>query len=158
MRIRYLLFLLIVIVLFSGCTTPKIKLYPSQADPLREFTLPTVLSLENQKPASASAGAGFFHFRLTSSSLIPTITFCFCVTGLPPNVVWAVTMWIPARLCRQGKARVSREVASILDRLPARQAPEKHISWKRFVVSPSVTERTCCTLPRSNSRLTFWKP
>jgi protease-4 len=39
MHTRYLLLLLIVIVLLSGCTPPKIKLYPSQADPLREFTL-----------------------------------------------------------------------------------------------------------------------
>lgn len=39
MQRRYLLFPLIVVFLLSGCTPPKIKLYPSQADPLREFTL-----------------------------------------------------------------------------------------------------------------------
>ncbi|MGD8522005.1 MAG: signal peptide peptidase SppA [Desulfobacterales bacterium] len=39
MHTRHILLLLIVIVLLSGCTSPKIKLYPSQADPLREFTL-----------------------------------------------------------------------------------------------------------------------
>jgi protease-4 len=39
MRIRYLFILLIFIFLSGSCTPPKIKLYPSAADPLKEFTL-----------------------------------------------------------------------------------------------------------------------
>ena len=39
MRTRYLVVLGIVVLLLSGCTAPRIKLYPSKADPLREFTL-----------------------------------------------------------------------------------------------------------------------
>jgi len=39
MRIRFLVIILIFICLSGGCTPPKIKLYPSAADPLKEFTL-----------------------------------------------------------------------------------------------------------------------
>ena len=31
--------LLMIVVFMIGCTTPKIRLFPSQADPLQEFTL-----------------------------------------------------------------------------------------------------------------------
>lgn len=39
MRIRCLIFLILLIPIYSGCAPPKIRLYPSSADPLREFTL-----------------------------------------------------------------------------------------------------------------------
>jgi protease-4 len=39
MRIRCLIFLILLILIYSGCAPPKIRLYPSSADPLREFTL-----------------------------------------------------------------------------------------------------------------------
>jgi protease-4 len=39
MRKLYVLILIASFVILSGCTTPRIKLYPTQADPLHEFTL-----------------------------------------------------------------------------------------------------------------------
>ena len=39
MRIRFLIFLTLLVLIYSGCAAPKIRLYPSSADPLREFTL-----------------------------------------------------------------------------------------------------------------------
>ena len=37
---KFLLFVLVLsLFLFTGCTAPKIRLFPSQADPLKEFTL-----------------------------------------------------------------------------------------------------------------------
>lgn len=39
MRFRGLVLLILLAFLYSGCTPPKIRLYPSSADPLREFTL-----------------------------------------------------------------------------------------------------------------------
>ena len=39
MRFRYLVLFILLIFLYSGCAPPKIRLYPSSADPLREFTL-----------------------------------------------------------------------------------------------------------------------
>jgi protease-4 len=39
MKIRFLFGLLIISMLLSGCAAPRIKLYPSQTDPLKEFKL-----------------------------------------------------------------------------------------------------------------------
>ena len=39
MRIRFFIVLILFMLISSSCTTPKIRLYPSSADPLREFTL-----------------------------------------------------------------------------------------------------------------------
>ena len=39
MRKTMLLSLMVILLIFLGCTAPKIRLFPSQADPLKEFTL-----------------------------------------------------------------------------------------------------------------------
>jgi protease-4 len=39
MRAYFLIFLAGLVFVFSGCSAPKIRLYPSKADPLKEFTL-----------------------------------------------------------------------------------------------------------------------
>jgi len=39
MRKTMLLLLAVITLVFIGCTTPKIRLFPSQADPLKEYTL-----------------------------------------------------------------------------------------------------------------------
>ncbi len=39
MRKSFLIALLVIEFFMIGCTTPKIRLFPSQADPLKEFTL-----------------------------------------------------------------------------------------------------------------------
>jgi protease-4 len=39
MRIRCFVFLILLILILSGCAPPNIRLYPSSEDPLREFTL-----------------------------------------------------------------------------------------------------------------------
>jgi protease-4 len=39
MRIRCIVFLILFVLIHSACSAPKIRLYPSSADPLKEFTL-----------------------------------------------------------------------------------------------------------------------
>ena len=39
MRKLFSLFFLVILIFINGCTAPKIRLFPSQADPLKEFTL-----------------------------------------------------------------------------------------------------------------------
>jgi protease-4 len=39
MRMRWFVLLMLLVLIYSACSAPKIRLYPSSADPLREFTL-----------------------------------------------------------------------------------------------------------------------
>ena len=66
---KFLLFVLVLmLLLFIGCTAPKIRLFPSQADPLREFTLegkadPKVLVIPVRGIISDTPREGFIRTR-----------------------------------------------------------------------------------------------
>jgi len=68
MRRLALAAILIVVFFISGCTSPKIRLFPSQADPLREFTLegksePKILVVSIRGIISDAPREGFVRTR-----------------------------------------------------------------------------------------------
>lgn len=75
MRKFFITALLIILISITGCTTPKIRLFPSQADPLKEFTLegksePKILVVPIRGIISNSPKEGFVSTRPDRKSVV----------------------------------------------------------------------------------------